>query len=153
MEQYHSRIPGLTSDAELQWLFDQAMQVKSVVEVGSYKGRSTHALASGCRGQCFAVDTWIDRDIERQFKINTTELTNLSILPMDSVLAASYFREQSMDMIFIDGDHSRESIYADIRAWLPVCRILLCGHDHSLVSAVMSQIESVGVGSLWKFKK
>jgi len=34
-------------------------------------------------------------------------------------------------MVFIDGDHSYEGGAADIAAWLPKTRKLLCGHDYN----------------------
>ena len=34
-----------------------------------------------------------------------------------------------VDMVFIDGDHSYEAVRADIAAWRPLARRMLCGHD------------------------
>ena len=35
------------------------------------------------------------------------------------------------DMVFIDGDHSYESVKEDIVTWLPKTNRLICGHDYS----------------------
>jgi hypothetical protein len=32
--------------------------------------------------------------------------------------------------MFLDGDHEYEAVVADIKAWLPKARRLLCGHDY-----------------------
>jgi hypothetical protein len=35
-----------------------------------------------------------------------------------------------VDMVFLDGDHRYKAVVADIEAWLPKTRKLLCGHDY-----------------------
>jgi hypothetical protein len=35
-----------------------------------------------------------------------------------------------VDMVLLDGDHEYEGVVADIEAWLPKARKLLCGHDY-----------------------
>ena len=51
-------IDGWMDEKELNWLYTTALEMASVVEVGSWRGRSTSALLSGCKGPVFAVDTW-----------------------------------------------------------------------------------------------
>ena len=51
-------IPGWMSAEELQWLFEQAGQHENIVEIGSWMGRSTHALLTGTKGKVIAVDTF-----------------------------------------------------------------------------------------------
>jgi SAM-dependent methyltransferase len=48
-----------------------------------------------------------------------------------SDLAAAHFADESLDAVFIDGDHSMEAVYDDILAWLPKVKPggILCGHD------------------------
>jgi hypothetical protein len=139
-------IAGWIDGAELQWLFERAQEMKSIIEIGSWKGKSTHALLSGCPGPVFAVDHFkgspdelqgahheaTHSDIHAQFIANVGKFKNLVCLRMDSIEAARFFREKSVDMIFIDGCHTLEAVLADLRAWLPVCRRLMCGHDISL---------------------
>src|SRR5450631_4252194 len=55
-------VEGFLAQEEAQWLFNTALDVpdgSNLLEVGSYKGRSTCSLALGCRGtnkRVFAVD-------------------------------------------------------------------------------------------------
>ncbi|MBU4356393.1 MAG: class I SAM-dependent methyltransferase, partial [Proteobacteria bacterium] len=51
-------IKGWMSQKELQWLYEQARNMDSIVEIGCWHGRSTHAFLSGCRGTVYAVDHW-----------------------------------------------------------------------------------------------
>ena len=44
--------------AELEWLYKAAKRMKSIVEIGSWQGRSTYVLLSGCQGPVMAVDKW-----------------------------------------------------------------------------------------------
>lgn len=51
---------------------------------------------------------------------------------MRSTEAAKHFADESLDFVFIDGDHSYTGCKTDIDAWLPKVKKggLLCGHDY-----------------------
>jgi predicted O-methyltransferase YrrM len=138
-------IEGWMSIGELNWLHKTAGEMDSIVEIGSWKGRSTHALLSGCKGKVIAVDTWkgtpgeagqpfIDaesRDVfTEDFMKNVGEFPNLEPMRMTSLEAAALIPDKSVDMVFIDGAHNYESVRDDIEAWLPKARKLICGHDY-----------------------
>ncbi len=139
-------IQGWMGDGELLWLYNQACLMSSVVEIGSWRGRSTHALLSGCKdGIVYAVDHWLGspseratthndatkRDIYAEFMQNVGHFQNLKVFRDESLKACAQFEDRSIDMVFIDGDHQYEATKADIRAWIPKCRRLICGHDFS----------------------
>uniref|UniRef100_A0A7S4U9R0 Class I SAM-dependent methyltransferase n=1 Tax=Alexandrium monilatum TaxID=311494 RepID=A0A7S4U9R0_9DINO len=48
-----------------------------------------------------------------------------------SEAAASHFGDGALDLVFIDGDHSRDAVVADLRSWRPRVRPggVLAGHD------------------------
>jgi len=139
------QISGWMGGEELQWLFAKAQEMDTIVEVGSWMGRSTHALCSGCKGIVYAVDHFkgnpseIDgahalaktQDIEAIFKKNVGHFTNLVTMKMESKEAAACFKDGDVDMVFLDADHAYPAVMEIIEAWLPKCRKLLCGHDKS----------------------
>jgi len=152
---------------ELSWLYEKAGQMESVVEIGSWKGRSTHALLSGCPGPVFAVDHFrgspneldgahreaTKQDIFALFWKNVGHFRNLVIFRMESAVAAKYFANKSVDMVFIDGCHIAEAVVSDIKAWAPKYRKLLCGHDGTYRS-VQQAIRKCGLaykleGGIW----
>jgi predicted O-methyltransferase YrrM/DNA-directed RNA polymerase subunit RPC12/RpoP len=139
-------IDGFMADDNLVWLFDIARKMNSIVEVGSWKGRSTHALLSGCPGTVWAVDHFKGsmaerertqshfeatiRDVSEDFLKNVGMFPNLKLLKVDSIEASKHFEPQSIDMVFIDGGHTYEDIYLDLEAWTPIARKMICGHDY-----------------------
>jgi len=136
-------IQGWMGAQELQWLYERASEMDSIVEVGSWKGRSTHALLSGCKGTVVAVDHFLGsaserdgahalaktQDIFKAFWKNVGHFSNLIVLKRNSPEAASLFGDNKVDMIFVDGDHAEQAFLADVTGWLPKCRKLFCGND------------------------
>jgi len=136
-------IDGWMTPLELEFLFQNAKEMGSVIEVGSWKGRSTHALLSGCPGTVIAVDHFLGSKEEstahaeakkpgdlvyEAFMRNVGHFRNLVVKRMDTLEAA---KECGLaDMVFVDCGHSYEEVKEDIRNWGPKARKLLCGHDY-----------------------
>lgn len=55
------------------------------------------------------------------------------LMVMNSLEAANMIRWTSLDLVFIDGNHSYESVKADIDAWEPKLQSkgILAGHDYN----------------------
>lgn len=116
------------------------------MELGCWKGKSTHALASGCPGIVTAVDTWLGSDnpeddqremarLERPFEAFLRNLSGFRVVTYVGTTrqAASHYAAwgRSFDMVYIDANHTYEHIAQDIRMWLPLAKKLICGHDYS----------------------
>jgi len=131
-------IEGWMDLDELQWLHEKARGMKSIAEIGSFKGRSTHALASGCPGDVTCVDHFDPEhlrpiqgdEVYQEFWANMCRFDNVRVVRKWSVDAAAEFPDGEFDMVFIDAHHTYESCAADIRAWRLKARRLLCGHDY-----------------------
>ena len=65
-----------------------------------------------------------------------------------SVPISAEFENESLDLVFIDGDHSYEGCKADIEAWLPKLRSggVLAGHDygHKRFPGVKQAVDEMG---------
>ena len=151
------------SEAELTWLAEQAASHVWIVEIGSYKGRSTRALADNTHGTVIAIDDFKGpREIEvnrngilEEYRRNTNSCRNLITLVQDH-------REQYIgpgpDMVFIDGAHDYESVLADIIHWSRLLQVggLICGHDYGTnwpgvdraVNQIFEHVER-GPDSIW----
>jgi predicted O-methyltransferase YrrM len=152
-------VPGYLSWAEGYALMSLAQEWPvegDVVEVGSFKGKSTCYLAEGCRrsgrGMVFAVDHFMGSPEHQkggheetaeivetgstfpQFLANLDRYGLLRLvapIKASSQAAARDF-SASARMVFIDGDHSYEGTQTDFEAWFPHVRDrgLVCFHDY-----------------------
>ena len=54
------------------------------------------------------------------------------VCSVESDLAVGMVRDDSLDFVFIDGEHTYDCVKQDIGLWLPKVRVggLLCGHDY-----------------------
>ena len=146
---YAETISGWMSPSELEYLASLAERSRYILEVGSWRGRSTSCLAANTRGPglVVAVDTWrgsVEHQAELKgkpvsgvwfdFMANVAPFDNVWPVPMNSLKAAQVISMSPMrfDLIFIDASHDYESVKADIVAWLPLLAPggILCGHDY-----------------------
>lgn len=135
-------IDGWMTPPELQFLYQESSKYESVVEIGSFKGRSAHALLSGLAKKVTCIDTWnyfkdgvwSDNNIYQEFLDNVKKISNngrLQIIRDLSVNASKQFDDKSIDMVFIDAGHSVEDVRSDIEAWFPKAKKIICGHDYN----------------------
>jgi predicted O-methyltransferase YrrM len=142
MEAFHQITTHLTSREKIKLYslvrrLARLGQPLAILEIGSYLGASTAFLAGGLgahQGKVICVDTWKnggmsegERDTESEFKSNTSSfgekvraIRGCSIDPQ--VVDAVRSEAGSIDLIFIDGDHSYEGVYGDWCAYSPMLR-------------------------------
>jgi hypothetical protein len=138
------KIQGWMTRPELEWLYEKSKTMESVVEIGSFRGRSTFVLASGCnggQGKVYAIDPFTAVALENNLAVsgkpsfddflkNCGHFPHLTAIKKTSVEAAALdIVPAKVDMVFFDGDHTREGLTADLKAWVPRTRKLICGHD------------------------
>lgn len=168
-------IDGWMDNLDLLWLFNTAKRMDRIVEIGSWKGRSTHALLSGCKGTVYAIDHFLGsidetgeievdhaevktRDIYKDFMENVGSFKNLKVLKMYNAEAVKSFKDDSIDMVFIDGGHTYQEVLSDIKRWLPKTKKIICGHDRNYRSIQKAlrkvfgskfEINNKGKGLIW----
>ena len=149
-----SNISGWMTYKELKWLAKQAQKHQTIVEIGSYQGRSTRALGDNTPGAVYAVDDFIGpRDKQHlalpHFEIFTGNVIDLIQLKKVKVIVADHAHldlDVRPDMVFIDGSHRYEDVKRDIEIWQPklIKGGLLCGHDHHLDDIKQALADTVG---------
>jgi len=131
---YNTDIPGFMSLKELKWLYRVALKMDSIVEIGTYEGRSTFSLLSGCKGLVYSVDFYDKKFASNKILMhmigNIGHFKNFRFLKMSSEEAVNCFADASVDMVFIDADHVYDSVKSDIERWMPKTKKLICGHDY-----------------------
>lgn len=162
-EYKENQIQGWLTYTEMIWLYLTAQKMETIVEVGSWKGRSAHAMATACPGKVYLVDDFSKDskehpEVEKELRKNLSGFKNVEIIKQKSVEAASKFADKSIDMVFIDGAHDRQSVQNDIAAWYPKCKKIFCGHDYDYDGVRQALLDTDynhwgEVGSIWGIDK
>lgn len=112
---------------------------QAIVEIGSFRGKSTAFLAQGAKdghgARVFAVDPWdlpgnvygkhgftapeVREAFERQLRACRlwSRVTPVQAFSTD---AAASWSGPPVGLLFIDGDHEEASVLADVAAWSPL---------------------------------
>jgi predicted O-methyltransferase YrrM len=114
----------LISDAESAVLFGliRGLQPIDALEIGSYKGGSAAIIAKAMHesefGRLFCVDPEPLFDPEEpRFRGRVTVIKGQS--PDCIGQAAEYIKPRAFEFVFIDGNHSKQSVVWDFEAVLP----------------------------------
>ena len=159
-------IPGWMTESELIWLTDKARQCNLIVEIGTWLGRSTYAMAEVISGKIITIDSfrmegvplrwdtareahkgmkedpdWIyHRCLENLAEFVTNGKVEVIKGNSREVIKDLDSIKGQVDMVFIDGSHDYVSVKEDIYKYRPLLKRggLLCGHDfrHQVKMAV-----------------
>ena len=120
-----------------------------IVELGAWKGKSSaflvvEAYNKSPKIEVHIVDTWggnpFDGSQDQSTDAYSKFTSNMSLLArpyqahrMTTNEAAGLFKDESLDAVFIDADHSYEAVKMDIENWMPKVRKggILAGHDYN----------------------
>jgi predicted O-methyltransferase YrrM len=155
-------IEGFLSLSEATLLSDcGAMANHCIVEIGSYRGRSTIALAQRATVPVYAIDPheWftaedghifdgpMDREHFMRNLLSSGMAQRVRLVNLASIQAAASW-QRPIDVLWIDGDHRAAAVRADLHAWLPFVvaggQVLLHDYDTPGVMAARRELESAG---------
>lgn len=137
LEELFDATEGMISLDEFRLLFGLATEVRAgvIVEVGSYRGRSTTALACGAQAgsgaEVYAIEphrpftgalggTFGPEDRAAFFRTlaATGAYRNTFLMSTDSPHVAPGW-DRPIGLLWLDGDHSYEGVRRDVDLWLP----------------------------------
>lgn len=158
-------------------------QIQTVIEIGSWIGGGSTAhfaeLLKPVQGKVYAIDTWLGSSTQQQGGphyqpvlpyVYQQFLSNMihwnltdTVIPvrMRSLEAAQALNVQP-DLIYIDGEHTEQAVYDDLKAWYPYVQEkgILCGDDWSWLSvrvavekfAAENGLQIEASGNFWRLK-
>ena len=110
--------------------FNTVKNVKKILEIGSYEGRSAiFFLKNFSNSNISCVDTWSGSDehnsinfqlIEKNFDFNTSFYQSNNLLRKYKMTSNDFFKKNDkyFDLIYVDGDHSSDQVKIDlINSW------------------------------------
>jgi MMP 1-O-methyltransferase len=108
----------------LRRLARRAPGVGAIVEIGSYRGRSTLCLAAGVHGERTTRIVSVDPHVygsDRELNDNLRHFgfsDDVDVVVAPSLDAAGAWKG-AVRAVFVDGNHEQVSVEADVSAWLP----------------------------------
>lgn len=125
-----------------------------IVEIGSFAGVSSDLLARYCK-KLYCIDLWSNEAGIEPDKMHKAELMfdsvwnsheNIEPIQGKSKEIAEQFDDESIDMVYIDGNHSYKSVKEDILTWMPKVKPggWVTGHDMILFDVQKAVRETLG---------
>ena len=162
-----SRIPGwfdLPKAVAVQQVVKQCPRGSTIVELGSFQGRSSVAIASVLPPESilFCVDHFEGSPEHRTMKLDLNNLfqsfqknieafgvsDRIRVLRMSTVDAAGQFATASVDLILLDAAHDYESVKTDLEHWYPKLKpggALFCDDYEPAWPGVQQAVEAAGL--------
>jgi predicted O-methyltransferase YrrM len=170
MEHFYENIYGWFSYEHIyKDMVEQADDSSLFVEIGSFKGKSTAYMCveianSGKDIEFHCIDPmtttknyeesikshpdlWSDYSVDDFNKRLESVKDYYKLHVMSSSEAVDLYEDRSIDFLLIDGDHSYEGVYDDVRNFLPKMRPggLIVGDD-GYVSEILQAAKDAAIG-------
>ena len=143
-----------------------------VVEVGSWKGRSSFVIGAACKtknARVICIDTFkglVDPGHEKwklyhgengyykqgnegsilfETKENLEALDNITLWEGSSTELYKKLKNESADLIFLDGDHDMPVLGQDLKNFYPKLKPggYYCGHDYEVGNNVATEVDKM----------
>lgn len=128
-------------------LWWKALGVTSGAEIGVWEGSFARTICEVTGAHLCAVDPWAPQDGYLEVKNDRARLdraltkTRAALQPFHhqivkatSLEAARKMQDRSLDFVYIDGNHLRDHVLADLAAWVPKVKPggIIAGHDYKV---------------------
>jgi hypothetical protein len=140
-----------------KWLVDNGLLVGA--EIGVYKGEFTEMFCLAGVKMIYAIDAWkaywsAETDFVTQERQDflcghshrvLDKYSNCTIVRKESMEALADFQDESLDFVYIDGDHSFKYVACDIYEWAKKVKRggVVSGHDYTSLPIYGSQVKPV----------
>ncbi len=143
--------PNIKTDGLCHLVKETGLQDFTIAEIGSFAGESAQIFLNGSAKKLYAIDLWMpitynekserigvrphiaEAKFDQRLETWLSEGKDVVKLKMDMMDALSHVADHSLDLLYIDAEHTYEAVMAAVRAWL--CKIkpggFLAGHDYS----------------------
>lgn len=176
-----AQIPGscsLEKALVIQQIVKQLSPGSRLVELGSFQGRSSVAIASvlPANSVLYCVDHFAGSEEHKKWNLDISNLLDafiknidrfgvkdkINTLVMSTVEAAAKFEPESVDLVLLDAAHDYDSVKTDLLNWYPKLKpggYLFCDDYEPGWPGVMRAVKAVGLegkvlaGSLWVHRK
>ena len=132
--------------------------IDTIVEIGSYIGESTEVFAKNFpKSTIYSVDPYIPNydksdnasnymnDVENEFIKLLDIHPNIKKIKKLSSDAVKDFDDNSIDFVYIDANHTYESVKQDIILWLPKVKKYIGFHDYDNYDVKRAINEFIGI--------
>ena len=124
------------------------LNYSSGIELGVFKGEFSKVILNNWSGTLYLIDVWRPLPVEEYDDVSNNQyhsnaysnvIENIKgyenrafMLRMNSIDAIELFRDQTLDFIYIDANHTYESAKEDIQLWYPKIKVggMISGHDY-----------------------
>ena len=117
---------------EGEWYRRIAQKIRggNILEIGSFEGLSLSYIKDTIKSNAnriFSVEIHC-----RKRLVDNASKWGVELLCKDSSAASGEFPDRFFDLIYIDANHSYESVKKDIESWLPKLKMsgIIAGHDY-----------------------
>lgn len=155
-------------DGLLELIHDHVDISSIIAEIGNYNGASTELFAMHCF-RIYAIDPYdlikqewgqetIEqlKEAEKKFIKRVAKCSNINKIKNFSLNAIKSFKDNSLDIVYLDGDHRHQSIVNDIESWMPKVKIggIISGHDYyedckDAIDSIIGKPDKVYKDSSW----
>jgi hypothetical protein len=158
-------VHGLTQEHEIRLVLGLAQGSETIIELGTFHGRLSRALAHIVQGKLFCVDNFLGpgdeiwnwvTDVPTNLAIFRRNLQDeieaglVEVLVGPTWVGAAELKRRGVlaDFIFIDANHSYDDVHADISNYLPLLKSggIMAGHDYGNFKGVVQAVNELLTG-------